>query len=383
MDATPPSQVPLVQVRNLHLTVPSAAGPVNILRGIDLDIAAGEAVGIIGPSGSGKTSLLMVLAGLERASSGSIVLAGHAVTAMDEDALARLRRDAIGIVFQAFHLIPTMTALENVAVPLELAGARDAMARARAALDAVGLGHRLTHLPGAAVRRRAAARRLGPRLRPAASAAAGRRADRQPGPGHRRCGDGPAVSPARRDRHHAHADHPRRAPRCALFATDPPGRRTRRREGARDAGIHAGPARGARRCAGPVDRAALSCPRRRGDRRGRLAARGDRSRAGGAGQADPGRRSGGGERFPAAARCPTRLAARTRSCVVRRGADAVHAGRTIRRAATGGAEGRRSCVAAGRGGHRSNTPSPAKRGRVGEGASPQPCCPIMASWRNP
>ena len=140
--------MPLVQVRNLHLTVPSAAGPVNILRGIDLDIAAGEAVGIIGPSGSGKTSLLMVLAGLERATGGSILLAGHTVTGMDEDALARLRRDTIGIVFQAFHLIPTMTALENVAVPLELAGARDAMARAAAALDAVGLAHRLTHLPG-------------------------------------------------------------------------------------------------------------------------------------------------------------------------------------------------------------------------------------------
>jgi putative ABC transport system ATP-binding protein len=149
MDATPPSQVPLVQVRGLHLTVPSAAGPVNILRGIDLDISAGEAVGIIGPSGSGKTSLLMVLAGLERASQGSIVLAGrHTVTRMDEDALARLRRDMIGIVFQAFHLIPTMTALENVAVPLELAGARDAARRARVALDAVGLGHRQTHLPG-------------------------------------------------------------------------------------------------------------------------------------------------------------------------------------------------------------------------------------------
>jgi putative ABC transport system ATP-binding protein len=148
MDATPPSQVPLVQVRNLHLTVPSAAGPVNILRGIDLDIAAGEAVGIIGPSGSGKTSLLMVLAGLERASAGSIMLAGQAVTALDEDALARLRRATIGIVFQAFHLIPTMTALENVAVPLELAGVPDAMARARRALDAVGLAHRPTHLPG-------------------------------------------------------------------------------------------------------------------------------------------------------------------------------------------------------------------------------------------
>jgi putative ABC transport system ATP-binding protein len=146
MDATPPS--PLVRVRDLHLTVPSAAGPVNILRGIDLDIGTGEAVGIIGPSGSGKTSLLMVLAGLERATSGTIVLAGRSVTELDEDALARLRRDTIGIVFQAFHLIPSMTALENVAVPLELAGLRDATRRARDALAAVGLAHRLTHLPG-------------------------------------------------------------------------------------------------------------------------------------------------------------------------------------------------------------------------------------------
>ncbi|HTI78982.1 MAG TPA: ABC transporter ATP-binding protein [Acetobacteraceae bacterium] len=146
MDATPPS--PLVQVRALHLTVPSAAGPVNILRGIDLDIGAGEAVGIVGPSGSGKTSLLMVLAGLERATSGSILLAGRPVTSLDEDGLARLRREMIGIVFQAFHLIPSMTALENVAVPLELAGMRDAVAQAKDALGAVGLGHRLTHLPG-------------------------------------------------------------------------------------------------------------------------------------------------------------------------------------------------------------------------------------------
>ena len=151
MDAIPPTPVPavpLVRIRNLHLTVPSSAGPVNILRGIDLDIAAGEALGVIGPSGSGKTSLLMVLAGLERVTAGGITLAGHDVTAMGEDALARLRRDTVGIVFQAFHLIPTMTALENVAVPLELAGRTDAEARAAAALLAVGLGHRLTHLPG-------------------------------------------------------------------------------------------------------------------------------------------------------------------------------------------------------------------------------------------
>ncbi len=137
-----------MRVRNLHLTVPASAGPVNILRGIDLDIGAGEAVGVVGPSGSGKTSLLMVLAGLERVSSGTITLAGHQVTALDEDALARLRRDAVGIVFQAFHLIPTMTALENVAVPLELAGRPDAGARAAEALRSVGLGHRLDHLPG-------------------------------------------------------------------------------------------------------------------------------------------------------------------------------------------------------------------------------------------
>ncbi|MGC8522862.1 MAG: ABC transporter ATP-binding protein [Acidibrevibacterium sp.] len=139
---------PLIRARGLTLTVPAAAGPVNILHGIDLDIAPGETVALLGPSGSGKTSLLMLLAGLERPSAGTITLAGHDLTRLGEDALARLRREHVGIVFQAFHLIPTMTALENVAVPLELAGRADARARARACLDAVGLGHRLTHLPG-------------------------------------------------------------------------------------------------------------------------------------------------------------------------------------------------------------------------------------------
>jgi putative ABC transport system ATP-binding protein len=154
MDAIPLSPpvaeaaMPLVRIRDLHLSVPSAAGPVNILRGVALDIAKGEAVGLVGPSGSGKTSLLMVLAGLERASSGSVAVDGREITGLTEDALARLRREHIGIVFQAFHLIPTMTALENVAVPLELAGVRDAGSRARAALHSVGLSHRLTHLPG-------------------------------------------------------------------------------------------------------------------------------------------------------------------------------------------------------------------------------------------
>ncbi|HEX4260950.1 MAG TPA: ATP-binding cassette domain-containing protein [Acetobacteraceae bacterium] len=143
-----PADETLVRVRNLTLTLPAAAGPVNILTGLDLDVEQGEAVGVIGPSGSGKTSLLMVLAGLERPTGGSVQVAGRELAGRDEDWLARFRRETIGIVFQAFHLIPSMTALENVAVPLELAGLRDAGARAGAALRAVGLGHRLTHLPG-------------------------------------------------------------------------------------------------------------------------------------------------------------------------------------------------------------------------------------------
>ncbi len=153
---TPPSatiapneqRTTLIEVHDLTLTVPSTAGPVNILRGIDLVIDEGEAIGVVGPSGSGKTSLLMVLAGLERASSGSVRLGGQEVTSLSEDALSAMRRRDVGIVFQAFHLIGSMTALENVAIPLELAGAADAMARAKASLRAVGLGHRLSHLPG-------------------------------------------------------------------------------------------------------------------------------------------------------------------------------------------------------------------------------------------
>ncbi len=149
MDITPPNaSAPLVRTRGLRLTVPAAAGPVNILTGIDLDVGQGEAVGIVGPSGSGKTSLLMVLAGLERATGGTVSVAGQDLTALNEDALARFRRATVGIVFQAFHLIPTMTALENVSVPLELAGRADPAGRAAESLRAVGLGHRLTHLPG-------------------------------------------------------------------------------------------------------------------------------------------------------------------------------------------------------------------------------------------
>jgi putative ABC transport system ATP-binding protein len=145
MDA---SSFPLVHARGLTLTLPSASGPVKILSGIDLDIFSGHSVGLVGPSGSGKTSLLMVLAGLERPTAGTVQVAGQDLTALDENALARFRRQSVGIVFQNFHLIPTMTALENVALPLELAGARQASARAETCLRAVGLGHRLTHLPG-------------------------------------------------------------------------------------------------------------------------------------------------------------------------------------------------------------------------------------------
>ncbi len=140
-------RAPIIRIRDLTLSIPAAAGPVNILRGIDLDVEAGERIGIVGPSGSGKTSLLMLLAGLERASSGSITVAGEDLGPMDEDARARFRRRNLGIVFQSFHLIPTMTAQENVAVPLELAARADAARVAAEALGRVGLGHRLTHRP--------------------------------------------------------------------------------------------------------------------------------------------------------------------------------------------------------------------------------------------
>jgi putative ABC transport system ATP-binding protein len=137
----------LIRLDNLRLTLASAAGPVNVLRGISLEIEEGTTVGLVGPSGSGKSTLMMALGGLERASAGTIEIAGCDLNALDEDALARFRRDNIGIVFQSFHLVPTMTALENVALPLELAGRKDAFAVARAGLEAVGLGARLVHYP--------------------------------------------------------------------------------------------------------------------------------------------------------------------------------------------------------------------------------------------
>jgi len=138
---------PLV-LRDVRLTLTGAAGPVDILRGIDLTVHAGEIVALVGPSGSGKSSLLAVAAGLERATSGSLLLLGQELVGQSEDALARLRRGAVGVVFQAFHLLPNMTALENVALAADLAGLDDAPARAHAALDRVGLADRLRHYPG-------------------------------------------------------------------------------------------------------------------------------------------------------------------------------------------------------------------------------------------
>jgi len=137
-----------VSLKNVHLSLPSRAGTVDILRGVDLTVKAGEALGIVGPSGSGKTTLLMVIAGLERASRGEVTVAGHSLTDKGEDELAAFRRDHVGIVFQSFHLIPTMTARENVAVPLEFRGTPNALAIAEDRLKRVGLGHRLDHYPG-------------------------------------------------------------------------------------------------------------------------------------------------------------------------------------------------------------------------------------------
>lgn len=138
---------PIIATQDIKLSLDGNAGRVDILRGISLEVKRGETLGLVGPSGSGKSSLLMVLGGLERASSGRVSVLGHDLSAMNEDRLARFRRDHMGIVFQSFHLIPTMTALENVAIPLELAGVAEAFDRARAELEAVGLGDRCDHYP--------------------------------------------------------------------------------------------------------------------------------------------------------------------------------------------------------------------------------------------
>lgn len=138
----------ILTLERVNLSLMSEAGNVHILKDITLSLPPSQTVSIMGPSGSGKTTLLMVLGGLERPTSGAVTVAGRALGGLDEDGLAEFRRDNIGIVFQNFHLIPTMTALENVAVPLEFAGNADAFRLAEEALRAVGLGHRLTHYPG-------------------------------------------------------------------------------------------------------------------------------------------------------------------------------------------------------------------------------------------
>ena len=139
---------PVLSLINASLSLDGNAGKVDILHGISLDVVEGETLGLIGPSGSGKSSLLMLMGGLEQATSGQITALGQDLSAMNEDQLARFRSDHMGVVFQSFHLIPTMTALENVATPLELAGVQDAFTRAAAELDAVGLGARKDHYPG-------------------------------------------------------------------------------------------------------------------------------------------------------------------------------------------------------------------------------------------
>ena len=158
---------PVLRLEDVGLTLRGNAGPVEILRAISLTVTPGETLGLVGPSGSGKSSLLMLMGGLERASAGRVTALGQDLGAMDEDGLARFRRGRMGVVFQNFHLIPTMTALENVALPMEISGAADAFARAAAELEAVGLSHRADHYPaqlsGGEQQRVALARAAAPR----------------------------------------------------------------------------------------------------------------------------------------------------------------------------------------------------------------------------
>ncbi|WP_426033455.1 ABC transporter ATP-binding protein [Cypionkella sp. TWP1-2-1b2] len=157
----------VLALEDAWLTLAGTAGRVDILKGITLSVGQGESLGLVGPSGSGKSSLLMLMGGLERVSKGRVLALGQDITGLDEDALAKFRRGRMGVVFQSFHLIPTMTALENVALPMEIAGVKDAFPRAKDELDAVGLGARMQHYPaqlsGGEQQRVALARAAAPR----------------------------------------------------------------------------------------------------------------------------------------------------------------------------------------------------------------------------
>ena len=169
----------MIQLRGVSKTVQSGGQPLTILHPLDLDVPDGQCLAIVGPSGSGKSTLLGLIAGLDSASTGTIAIAGTEITSLDEDALARLRGEKIGFVFQFFHLVPSLTAIENIQVPMEIAGRRDAAARAQALLDEVGPARSRSPLSVAAVGRRAAAHCHCPRAGQRSAADPGRRADRQ------------------------------------------------------------------------------------------------------------------------------------------------------------------------------------------------------------
>ena len=212
----PTQPAPAIALAGVNLSLGQGAARVHILKDIDLNIGSGEAIGLIGPSGSGKSTLLMVMAGLERADTGTVMVAGENLGDLDEDELARFRGRNVGIVFQSFHLIPTMTALENVAVPLELAGVADAQERARAELDRRRPWPTPASLSGAIVRRRAAARRGRARAGAQSGDPGRRRADRQSRRGHRPADRRSAVRRPRKARRHAGAGDARSSAGAAL-----------------------------------------------------------------------------------------------------------------------------------------------------------------------
>ena len=220
---------PAIALAGVNLSLGQGAARVHILKDIDLNIGSGEAIGLIGPSGSGKSTLLMVMAGLERADTGSVTVAGEDLNALDEDALARFRGRNVGIVFQSFHLIPTMTALENVAVPLELAGIADADARARNELAGVGLGERLHHYPaqlsGGEQQRVALARALAPNPAIVVADEPTGNLDEETGTADHRS----AVRRSRPARHHTGVGDARSGARRTLRTRDPAALRPHRR----------------------------------------------------------------------------------------------------------------------------------------------------------